>query len=165
MPTRLQPAHLSALLNLGNCLQLHGDIDSAIATYLQIIDTDPNCAEAYNNLGHALLIHGRAEDAVEACRRAVRFKPDLADAYNNLGNALRFLGEVDEAVAAHVAGAHAPAGFRPASTITMETCHSRPLAIWKKPSPLFVKLLRLNPVHVRATEQPFWECSRSRWPH
>lgn len=84
---------------MGFALRHHqaGNLDVAEAIYRQVLQHEPDNAEALHLLGVAALQRKRHEEAVRLIGRAVQLKPRFADALSNLGNALRELGRLDEA--------------------------------------------------------------------
>jgi len=74
------------------------DLDHAAELCRQILDADPDNAEALNLLGVVLQDRGQAEDSLPLIRRATEIDPDYPDAFANLARGLRFLG-ADEAAA------------------------------------------------------------------
>jgi predicted O-linked N-acetylglucosamine transferase (SPINDLY family) len=68
---------------------------------VQIIEVEPNHADAAHLLGVVARSQSHSAIAVECIRRALSFKNDWPDAHNNLGNALRDLHQLDEAIAAY----------------------------------------------------------------
>jgi tetratricopeptide (TPR) repeat protein len=91
--------HAQTCCDLGTVLAQNGKVDEAIAQYRKALQTDPNCAQAFNNLGNALLQKGKMDEAIAQFHQALQIDPDSAVAQNNLGNALLQKGKVDEAIA------------------------------------------------------------------
>jgi tetratricopeptide (TPR) repeat protein len=97
-----------ALTNLGARLRamsqagrLHADairnhqqnrLTEAIELYRDVLDLQPDFAEARVNLGSALLTMGMPDDAIAQFSIAIALRPDFAEAQYNLGNALASLG-------------------------------------------------------------------------
>lgn len=84
--------------NLGNAYRALGQLDSAIAAFLEAVKLDPQFHIAYSNLGNALKDQGRLDEAITSYRNALALRPDFAEAHNNLGVALGAQGKFDEAV-------------------------------------------------------------------
>jgi len=78
-----------------------GRLAEAEKTYRQVLERQPDHAEALNLLGVLVGQTGQWDAAVELIRRAVGLKPDFADAHYNLGKALTEIGRVDEAIASY----------------------------------------------------------------
>jgi tetratricopeptide (TPR) repeat protein len=95
------PANAAAHNDLGNALQVKGQLDEAIACYHKALDLDPKLAPAHNNLGNALQGKGQVDEAIACFHQAIALDPKLALARNNLGLALRDKGQVDEAIACY----------------------------------------------------------------
>jgi predicted O-linked N-acetylglucosamine transferase (SPINDLY family) len=75
-----------------------GDLQQAEQLYRQILQVDPNHADAIRLLGLIALQLGQTDSAVDYIRQALRLKPDFAEAHNLLAIALRQQGKLDEAV-------------------------------------------------------------------
>jgi predicted O-linked N-acetylglucosamine transferase (SPINDLY family) len=78
-----------------------GRLPAAEQIYRQILEVQPNNAEALHLLGVVNAQVGNHQFAVEYIRRALTMKPDWAEARTNLGNALSDQGKLDEAVACY----------------------------------------------------------------
>ncbi|MEX2114510.1 MAG: tetratricopeptide repeat protein [Pirellulales bacterium] len=94
-------AHDDSLLQ--TALELHRAqrIDEARAVYQQIVDAQPQRADALGLLGIALRQLGRNAEALEYLRRAVTLDPTQAAHWGNLGEVHRLLGNADEALACY----------------------------------------------------------------
>ena len=97
----VNPTSPVAWNNLGNALQITGDLPGAIAAYQEAIRLDPKFAKAYTNLGAAQKASGHLDDAIASHREAIRLDPKLAEAHSNLGIALKASGHLVEAIASH----------------------------------------------------------------
>ena len=75
-----------------------GRLQAAESIYRQILQVEPDHAEALHVLGILNAQAGHHQVAVEYLRRALMVRPDWAEAHANLGNALREQGKPDEAV-------------------------------------------------------------------
>lgn len=88
---------------LRRALSIHqtGDIAAAEPLYRQVIELDPDQAQALHYLG--LIVHqrGRESEAIALLRRAVTANPDDASGWNNLGNMLKGKDRLPEAVDAY----------------------------------------------------------------
>jgi tetratricopeptide (TPR) repeat protein len=75
-----------------------GNLRQAEQLFLQVVQVDPQQAEALSYLG--LIAHqmGRIQEAVARGRQVVWLRPDAPEAHNNLGNVLRGLGLLEEAI-------------------------------------------------------------------
>lgn len=76
-----------------------GDVDGAMAGYLQVLAADPRNLDALMNLGHACTAQGRQAEALGHYRRALTLAPDVAAVHHHLGVALLVFGRWDEAAA------------------------------------------------------------------
>ena len=84
---------------LGNALATAGDVDGAIAQYVEALRIRPDFPEAHNNIGPALASQGKTDAAISHFIAAIRLRPNYADAHNNLGVTLASQGKLDEAIA------------------------------------------------------------------
>ena len=94
-----QPGDYLAHNNLGKALSESGQLQEAIAQYLESIRLNPNYFPAHNNLGATLNEAGRWPEAIPQFETALRLKPDFAEAHNNLGVALAATNRYREAIA------------------------------------------------------------------
>ena len=78
-----------------------GRLPQAVTIYQQILQSNPEYAEAHSNLGLAFQIQGKLEEAIASYQTALSLKPDLAEGYLNLGNALKDLGKLEDAAASY----------------------------------------------------------------
>jgi protein O-GlcNAc transferase len=76
-----------------------GNLQQAEAIYRQILQADPNHADALQLLGVIAAQAGRFELAVQYISRAIRKRPSDPTFHNNLGNALKGQGRLAEAIA------------------------------------------------------------------
>jgi tetratricopeptide (TPR) repeat protein len=65
-----------------------GQVDQALERYRQVLEIDPNFADAWNNLGVLLKDAGKRDEACLALRRALVIDPTDAWAHFNLANTL-----------------------------------------------------------------------------
>ncbi len=80
----LEPAHVTAHINLGRLLHGDGNLPSAETHYRAALDAEHANGLAWYNLGVLLEDAQRPADALKAYESAVRHQPDLADAHYNL---------------------------------------------------------------------------------
>jgi tetratricopeptide (TPR) repeat protein len=78
-----------------------GQLEEAIASWVDVIHLMPDHVAAHNNMGAALNDLGRSEEAVASCRKAIQFKPGYAEAHFNLGNAFNALSLQEQAIASY----------------------------------------------------------------
>ncbi|HLX72485.1 MAG TPA: tetratricopeptide repeat protein, partial [Verrucomicrobiae bacterium] len=97
------PGSWMAHNNLGNCLRHEGKPDEAIAQFKEVLQIDPQKAEAYYNIGMTLMQKGKPDDAIAQYRQALQLDPNYLDACVNLGDALLQEGKTDDAMAQYLA--------------------------------------------------------------
>jgi tetratricopeptide (TPR) repeat protein len=76
------------------------DLDHAEQLCQEILDADPDHAEALNLMGVILQDGGQAEASIPLITRAAEIDPAYPDAFANLARGLRLLGEDEKAAAA-----------------------------------------------------------------
>jgi tetratricopeptide (TPR) repeat protein/predicted Ser/Thr protein kinase len=74
-----------------------GEVDKAIQTYQEAIESYPRVVGAYTELGGVFVLLGKYEQAAEVTRQAVRLAPDHVSSYENLANCALALQRLDEA--------------------------------------------------------------------
>ncbi len=79
----------------------NGDLSQATALYQQILNADPNNADAANGLGIMLATLGKQHEAIGCFEFAVQMQPSNASFHSNLGNVLSAVGRHQEAAASH----------------------------------------------------------------
>lgn len=97
--TALSPDDAPGRNNLGNALQLGGQLKAALVHFQRAVQIRPDFADAHNNLGNALRDLGQMSEAADSYRRALAVHSSFAEAHNNLGNVLRGMGQLDAALA------------------------------------------------------------------
>lgn len=82
-------------------LQHHqaGRLQEAEQLYRQILNAQPNHADALHLLGVIAHQTGNHAVAVELIRKAISLNPTVGSYHNNLGNALKYQGRLEEAIA------------------------------------------------------------------
>jgi predicted O-linked N-acetylglucosamine transferase (SPINDLY family) len=112
---------------LAVALQHHqaGRFPEAEALYRQILEAEPNHAEALHLVG--LLAHhmGQHETAVRYIQRAIACNAQVAEFHSNLGEAYRALGRLDSAVARYQKALKLRPGFA-------EAHNNLGLALWQQ---------------------------------
>jgi tetratricopeptide (TPR) repeat protein len=88
----------SELLQSAARLHLAGNVDEARKVYEQVLEREPNNANALNLLGLASWQSGQHAAAAELLRKAIALDGSQAAFYGNLAAALRGLRQFDEAV-------------------------------------------------------------------
>jgi tetratricopeptide (TPR) repeat protein len=74
-----------------------GNLDKAEQNYRQVIDSNPQNADAWVFLGILQFDQRQFEISTASYRKALKIRNSYPIAWNNLGNSLRMLGSVDEA--------------------------------------------------------------------
>ena len=92
---------LQGLIQKGIQVHQAGQLPEAEAIYRQILDIEPDHADANHLLGVIADQVGRHEIAVQLISKAIKKNPIDAAYHCNLGNALHELGRLDEAVASY----------------------------------------------------------------
>ena len=84
---------------MSRAVQLHqaGRLPEAAAIYRQVLQQEPNHANALHLLGLAAHQSGDHHGAVRTIAQAIRANPMAAEFHNNLGEAFRSLGMADQA--------------------------------------------------------------------
>jgi tetratricopeptide (TPR) repeat protein len=62
-----------------------GMLDEAIEEFKEVLEIDPDDAEAHYNLGNAYVDKEMFEEAISAYKKAIELNPEFIDAYLNLG--------------------------------------------------------------------------------
>jgi len=75
-----------------------GELGEAEQLYRQLLESNPNCAEALNNLGNIYRSLGKFDTAEATYRRAIACRSDFAEAYGNLGLLLQESHRFDESM-------------------------------------------------------------------
>src|SRR5579862_5650217 len=79
-----------------------GNLPLAERLYVQVLEADPNNADAHHLLGVLAYQLGHFDRAVTAIRQATRLNPQAAMYHSNLGLGQDALGLLDEAVASYL---------------------------------------------------------------
>ncbi|HWX24262.1 MAG TPA: tetratricopeptide repeat protein, partial [Vicinamibacteria bacterium] len=75
-----------------------GNSAEAIRIYQELLDNDPNNAEAYNQLGYHYGYRGDYERAMENLRKYQFIAPDTANPFDSLGENQAYAGHYTEAI-------------------------------------------------------------------
>ena len=92
---------VSELVRKGARLHQSGQVQEAETIYRQVLDFNPDHADANHLLGVLLSPAGHHAQAVELISRAIEMAPDRPAYYSNLGNVLKRMGRLEEAVASY----------------------------------------------------------------
>ncbi len=88
-----------------------GDVDGAIAAYLEVIETNPEYSLAYQALSEAYGRRGDLDLAIEAIRRAIEIEPSEPLYLTSLSRFLQRQGKIPEAEEAAAQAARTQAGI------------------------------------------------------
>ena len=88
------PRNVTAHINLGDALNLKGDLNGAAGTCREVIRLDPKFAPGHNNLGLVLRAMGDLDGALACFREAARLDPKEPKVHYNLASTLRNKGDV-----------------------------------------------------------------------
>jgi tetratricopeptide (TPR) repeat protein len=95
------PLSVAVLLQEGLACHQQGRFDQAQACYAQVLQAQPDNADAWHLLGVLLGALGQSAQGIEHLQRAIRLRPEFAAAHNHLGNALRAGAQWDAAITAY----------------------------------------------------------------
>jgi Flp pilus assembly protein TadD len=84
----------------GVTLSNEGKTDEAIAKFMEVANTIPNCAECYANIGTVQTKAKKFDEAEASFKKALELKPDFAEAYNGLANLYNIEKKFDQAAEA-----------------------------------------------------------------
>ncbi len=88
----MNSSHISAALNVGDCLERLGDRDQAIHHYQNIVSNAPNLFAARAGLGRLLLKANRCQQAILQLEVAHQLEPDNTEVINDLIETRRLNG-------------------------------------------------------------------------
>ena len=78
-------------------LSNEGKADEAVAKFMEVANTIPDCAECYVNIGTVQTQAKKYDEAEAAFKKAIDLKPASADAYNGLANLYNAQKKFDQA--------------------------------------------------------------------
>ena len=152
----IKPSETAAdLFVRGVALEEHPSThDEAIATYLKVLDLEPQHAAAHINLGTLYYNRQNFKAAEEHYRRAIAVDPRYALAYFDLGNVLDETGRIEESIVAYrtaiqLAPTYADAHYNLALAYERMKQPRWALQHWKT----YIKLDRVGPWSVHARKQ------------
>lgn len=93
-----QNTDIPALLEKGLELHKTGQFPQAEEIYRDILNRQPDHADALHYLGLLAVIGGEVEKGIELVGRAISINPENAAAHSNLGNMLRDAGRLEDAM-------------------------------------------------------------------
>jgi tetratricopeptide (TPR) repeat protein len=100
-PSGTPASHFSELVQKASRLHQAGQMREAETIYRQVLDINPDHADANHLLGVMRYQLGDHAQAVESISRAIAMAPDQPMYHSNLGTALHELGRLEEAVASY----------------------------------------------------------------
>jgi Flp pilus assembly protein TadD len=78
-----------------------GNYDSALGSFENAVNKNPDRVEAWIQVGYCKVKQGRNAEAIKAYRQALRLRPNSVETYNKLGDAYYYASDFDEAIAAY----------------------------------------------------------------
>ncbi|MDA1089531.1 MAG: tetratricopeptide repeat protein [Proteobacteria bacterium] len=141
-------ADVNETLRLAMGHHQQGRTDKAESLYRQILDAEPNHAEANHLLGVAASQRGDFDLAVRLIGKAIESAPKDAIFHNNLGNVQREQGRLDDAVASYAAALDITPNLAEAhyNTGNIHTLQDRPEAA----AACYRKALAIKPDYIEA---------------
>lgn len=94
----LDPAHMQAHVDLGDCYLKRGDTGEALAEYHRALEIQKAFAPAWDGLGRTAEASGDDDKAIEHFRKAIDLNPGFPDPSLNLGDLYLRKGRLSEAV-------------------------------------------------------------------
>jgi len=94
-----QPDNIHVMVAKINRVTLTGDREKEFQGWHDILEKNPNYAEAYNNLGYFEMSMGHFDKAIEHMKKYAFLAPDLANPHDSLGEVLMVMGQYEEAAA------------------------------------------------------------------
>lgn len=87
----------SAIAEIGKAQELHerGDLAGAVSLYQQILQADPQCAQAWHHMGLAAFQSGDLRQAATWIQKAITLDPTTAFFHANLAAAMHALGDLE----------------------------------------------------------------------
>ena len=82
-----------------------GNYDSALDHFQNVVNRNPNRAEAWIQVGYCQVKQGRNQDAIKAFQQALRLRPNSYEAHNKLGDAYYYAGNYHKAIESYVQAA------------------------------------------------------------
>jgi predicted TPR repeat methyltransferase len=101
LPTNAQPLDIPAAIEAALTHHAAGRLDHAADLYNQVLQADPQNADALHLLGVIAQQRGQHQQAIDLISRAIVSDPTFPGYHNNLGEAHRSLGQLDQAEKAY----------------------------------------------------------------
>ena len=95
---QLDPARVSARIELANALWQTSDFEGAHVEYARVLTSDPNNAEGWNGEGLYRLRTSKLADAKGAFKKSVACNPKFMAAYNNLAITMERMNDKKAAI-------------------------------------------------------------------
>ncbi len=92
---------ITKIYRLAQRLQVRGDLATARSRLMEVLQLQPDHADALHSLGNIDAKEGRLDDAERLVRKAIAIDPMKGAFLNSLGNLLRVRGKFDEAATAY----------------------------------------------------------------
>lgn len=92
----LDPAMITAQLNLAFVQQADREYEEAISNYLALLKNNPQNADIWNRLGFAYELHYKSKPAMAAYKKAILVAPKNKDSYYNLATLYKKMGKISE---------------------------------------------------------------------
>ena len=102
-PTQIDGAVLQGQVQLGKQLYSAGRYEEALPIFQQVVDANPNIADAQQGLARTMFVLGNCAGAVEHQGVAVQLL-SINGTYTVFGDILLECGRIDEAIAAYLKG-------------------------------------------------------------
>jgi tetratricopeptide (TPR) repeat protein len=78
-----------------------GNYDSALGSFENAVNKNPDRVEAWVQVGYCKVKQGRNDEAIKAYKQALKLRPNSAETYNKLGDAYYYATSFDEAINAY----------------------------------------------------------------
>ncbi|MGD9639165.1 MAG: tetratricopeptide repeat protein [Alphaproteobacteria bacterium] len=91
---------ITALVNMGNILDLQKNYEEALKYYQKAIEINSSYSDAYSNAASVLFSLERFDESLDYAQKAIEVNPKDVNGYINAGNALDALGKPYEAITA-----------------------------------------------------------------
>jgi len=91
-------SHIEQLMTDGKNAFSNGDFDDAISFFEQVLEIDPNHANAINNIGSSYGSLGERDLSIEYFEKALELDPDNPHALTNKGQSLLYDVKISEAI-------------------------------------------------------------------
>ncbi|BAP54338.1 TPR repeat-containing protein [Thioploca ingrica] len=93
----VQTVTVSEAMAIAAHFQQNGQLANAEAIYRQILQIQPDWAQAYHQLGKTLVAQDQVEEAIRCYQQALQLQPDLVVVHKDLGDIFRIQGQLEAA--------------------------------------------------------------------